>query len=258
MVYNPKKQMEGLKQQPMSTQEGHYRIVEREMEKTKPEFAIGQTVQFKRHIARAGYYIEYTDCPIEEMNKLAIELIQQRIMLEPGDEGRIPLKAEGVYKREPTVDAETIKRILGALDWYGHRDRSARFSISFGGHRYSFDPEARYTPLKWVYRAARANWFYRQRGKSNLRTFWYEDLDEPVTGTIARRPLRQIGWYYPASGGSSGYYYDDYDPAHLRVLVYQQVYEVVDKYRVPRLTAWTKDPYRRRYLVHPLDVEEES
>lgn len=235
---------------------GWYRIPERETVKTIPEFPVGEKIKFSRVIGRAGYRIQYTDIPNVELNRLAFQIIQERV----AEKGALPYLNSRMPDPIPglIVTEETIKAILVALDWMPRSKDGPPFNYVDAE---VFDMEGRIPPLRWVYKEARSRWFHKQKGRGSLRTFWYRDLPdgEYWTAKIRSRPLRWIGSHVPASrGGWHSSYYDDYDPAYLETYTSQQVYKVErwDVLKYTRGLMWhLNDKEDNVFLVHPLDAE---
>lgn len=235
------------------------RIPEREPVKFPVEAKVGERIKFRRAIARAGYRVQPTDCPIEEMNRRALEIIQARChAAQPREISAVWDSEVGAYrslveKDIEDIPIEVIKQVLGSLAWFPRGDVRTGFGQgNLARNGYPFIDEGVYPPLRWVYWYARRQWWLKQ-ARGGFRTFWYVEYDDLQEATVTRRPVKQIGRYCAGGGGG---YYDDYDPPYLAVTTYQQVYEV------RRIHQWIRGlRYMRGYpgvmLVHPADVEGE-
>jgi len=209
------------------SREHWYRIPEREKELIPASLSVGDEIVPKRVIVRCGYYHNYTDAPIREMNEITVKLLS---------------------KRTGYDDAE-CQRIILAMD-----NRQGPFSWT-----------TKYQALTRLYYEARRVWVHQQPTyngtPADYRTFWYVDLpekeqwwhkaawwDSPLREILGKN-LRMIGQPdvdYDYGEFGAQYCVGTYFAEHGRQTLYR-----VAPYGNHLVSADTDS----KWYVHPLDAE---
>ncbi len=188
-----------------------HRIEEREDTKSPATFKIGDKISWKRSVGRAGYYIQPTDIPEDELERHSKEHLIDESNYFHAHPQSLERHARFVGDRASgPITLEIINAVILACS----RDERS--------------PDWRRV-LKNVNYRIREEWMNEQRQKetkhpTGLRTLWYVD-HELAQGEIIGKKQVWIGEFFPASGGS-GYEWDEYEPAGLDVKCHQTLYEV--------------------------------
>jgi len=139
--------------------ENWYRVRDREPQTVKATLDVGTDIVASSVIVRAGYYWEHMDCPQEDQNRLAIELMAKRLKL----------------------TEEECQRIVIQMQQYPT----------------SFSSTSRYVPLHDLYYLVRRQWVRSQPKfedtDSSLRTFWYADPDPAQVYRVLDKKMKMIG-----------------------------------------------------------------
>ena len=211
--------------------ENWYRMPERESQLVPATLSTGDEIVPRRIIVRCGYYYNYKDAPINELNEIAVNLLCQRT---------------GHDERE-------CHTIIQSMEPGGNS----------GG---PFSMTKKYRSLMGVYYDARRIWVHQQPSHNgtpfNYRTFWYIDLpsqedwwhraawwDSPLRKILGKE-LRMIGQpdveYEYGEFGSSycvGTFFNEYG----RQTLYR-VSPYINKLLLGDTDDW--------WYVHPLDAED--
>ncbi len=205
------------------------RLQSRERDKTQPTKKLGDWVEFKQIIVRAGYWLSPADMPEEE----ALERAYQQVVL-TANQYRAGMPSDRIVKSPVGnlglgIDEYIVRAVVKAL---GPRSERNILRGALWGARQEWANEMR--------------WLVGKRDPTidlDLRTFWYRGLPETFAGQISRVCGRWIGRYHKGSPASSGYWgITEPEPPYLENWLYQQIYEV---------QVW----HAGTMLVHPLDVD---
>ncbi len=211
------------------------RLPEREDTKSPATFKIGDKIFWQRTVARAGYYIQPTDIPEDELERRSKERLvnEANLYLKHGiNWNHGATRYDATEKCDGTVTVEIVDAVIrscshdpNSLDWR--------------------------RILKSVNYRIREEWMNEQRQKETkhpigLRTLWYVD-HERAEGVIIGKKQVWIGEYYSAYGGGYGDE-NNYEPAGLNTKCHQTLYKISNE-----LYYNMGLPYET--LVHPLDLK---
>lgn len=205
-----------------------FRQESREHDRTKVDKREGDWVSFRQRIVRAGYWLSPMDMPEEAALARAYQMV-----------------ALSANQYRAGVPSDRIIKGPNGYPGLGIDELVVRAVVK------SLGPRSEMNILRgalWGVRNEWANEMRWQVGKKDpridltLRTFYYEDLPEPLVGQVEHIRGKWIGRYHGGSPGSWGIEsYCETEPPYLENWVYQQVY-IVNVRGEP-------------YLVHPLDID---